>query len=422
MTEPYLLLHLALFGGGALLIRLMCRGESARCRELLAAYVVAYAARVATTIVLYRSSTYGLFFFDDWAYDRQASILAFSSPTGLSMMQTQLGTFHVGYPLVVSWIYSIAGHSILSAEILNAFFAALTAPLAYFIAEDVIPDQRTARIALWTTALFLYDIVWSAFLLKDTILLFLVTASTLSGIKAIKRRSVLQFCVFSCLAMIVAVFRYYAAATLCISWLLAVIAGTTRSCTKTPERRWAVFLLGGVVVAAVAWRAFSWITEYALGLGGGFMDVSENLRVGGYTPLVFSPTLHYLVQLAHGITVYFLGPFPWVFHGVDTFNYIFYPGMYLIYGMMPFFFLGIRQLMRDLNPVGVFIVLVIMLHAAMEIYAYQDAERQRIMTDVLFVTCVAIGWRLRDQAKTLIPAVYVGLAIIMCVHLSTQLF
>ena len=222
--------------------------------------------------------------------------------------------------------------------------------------------------------------------------------------------------------MIVAIFRYYAAGTLCISWLLAVMAGTARGCAKAPERRWVVFLLGAVVVTAIGWRAFSWITEYALGLGGGFMDVAENLRVGGYTPLIFSPTLHYLMQLAHGITVYFLGPFPWVFHGVDTFNYIFYPGMYVIYGMMPFFLAGIWQLVRELDPVGIFIVLVIILHAAMEIYAYQGAERQRIMTDVLFLTCVAVGWRLRARARTLIPAVYVGLASIMCVHLSAQLF
>jgi len=68
---------------------------------------------------------------------------------------------------------------------------------------------------------------------------------------------------------------------------------------------------------------------------------------GDTTPLTFSLDVRFLVSLARALFVYLFGPFPWVFWGIaDPVNYLFYPGVYAIYGLFPFFVAGLLKMLR----------------------------------------------------------------------------
>lgn len=418
--ELHVLLHSILFLAGAALA--LTASRRSRNREVILAFLVAYGIRVLVTLFIYWYSPSGLFFLDDRGYDSQGSLLAAWPTLSISVMQAQIGTFHIGYPLMLSYLYSYIGHSILSAELLNAAFGAATVPIAYLLAHEVTGDEGIARGALWISAVFLYDIAWGSFLLKDTALLFLVTAAVLFGVRAITRRSVVAFVAFAAFVSVISVFRYYAAATLVIAFGIAVAAELMNHVTRW-QQRWVTFVVAAAIVAAIGWQVTVWFTRHTI-LGGQFaaQDISEDLYQAGYTPLVFSPSLDYVIHVIRAVLVYFLGPFPWVFYGIEKINYIFYPGMYLLYILVPLFVVGLWHLIRELRPIGIFIASIILVHAGVEVYAYQGGERQRMMTDVLFILCAAVGWRLRPKTANVIRAVYAALLALMFVQLSTQLF
>src|SRR5262249_49842897 len=116
------------------------------------------------------------------------------------------------------------------------------------------------------------------------------------------------------------------------------------------------------------------------------------------TPLSFGLNLGFLASLARAVFVYLLGPFPLVFCGVDhSINYLFYPGMYAIYLLLPFFAVAVWKMIRGLNPVNVLLVTAFVLHGLVEIYIFQGAPRQRMMTDSVFLLCAATAWPLRHS-------------------------
>ena len=421
--ELHFLIHLTLFAIGILVVAVFGRRTGGNRRHLLAAFTVGYVARLSTLILLSSYfSVSGLFLLDDRGYDNQAMAMAF--PFGsISMLQYQIGTFHVGYPLLLAWFYSLVGHSVFSARLLNAFFGAATVPVAFFLAREVTEDDRIARMALWLTALFPYDIAWSGFLLKDTVLLFLVTTAILFAVLAIKRRSLVCLTIYAGMLLLTTLFRFYTATTLLLAFIAAVAAYLVHKLVQRNDQRWVVFSTFCVLLLAAGWRILLWFMQHTI-LGNEFStaDIATNLTNSGYSPLVFSFSLHYLLSIVHATIVYFLGPFPWIFWGVDKLNYMFYPGMYLIYVLFPFFVLGLWRIARQLDPLKVFIVIILLAHTSLEIYAYQSGERQRMMTDVLFIICAAIGWHSKIKNEGVIRLGYFGLVLLMCGQLYTQLF
>lgn len=424
MFELHLILHLLLFVAGACAILLVFRNSDSNRNEILAAYVVAYLARVIATLAIHPYSPDGLFFFDDRGYDQQAGLLAFSPTMSLSLMQSQLSTFHIGYQLLISLLYKIGGHSVLSAEMLNALFGAATVPIAYCLTLEIVDDVRTARIVLWTSTLFLFDIAWSAFLLKDTALLFLVTAACLCAVRALRRHSSVSLACFGLLTILICLFRFYAATALIIAFEVAVVAWIVERSARFASHRWPAFIVISGVLAAAGWRLFSWLGSHTvMGDDVSIGQINHALRVAGFNPLIFSPSAAFVGRVLTAAVVYFLAPFPWIFWGnVDRFNFIVYPGMYLVYILFPFFVAGVWQFVRQLDPAAIFVVMVILLHAAVEMYAYQGAERQRMMTDALFVICAAVGWRLRYRTPVLVHAVYGTLVLVMCCRMATEIF
>jgi hypothetical protein len=104
--------------------------------------------------------------------------------------------------------------------------------------------------------------------------------------------------------------------------------------------------------------------------------------------------------------VYLCGPFAWVFTGIYSFALMFYPGMYEIYVLLPFFLLGFYLLLRRASWPGIFILSCFSFHALVQIWMWQSGERQRMMTDIIFIAIGMIGASHARSYRRFISGVY----------------
>jgi hypothetical protein len=408
--------HAMLLVGGLLLTYfLVPQGDRS---SLIAAYIVAYALRLAAVLWLHSMSPTGLLMLDDIAYDQQGRAAAANwSLAGLQFAATDFGTSHIGYPLSIGWLYATFGGSVLSAKLLNAFAGALTIPLTYLLTREITPDPATARIAAWLMALFIYDVLWAGFLLKDTVLLMLFSWALLSLLRIRKPRFLLNLTIFLFLMLVLTYFRFYTVGVVAAAILVAgvsVLAG--KYVTLYPDRRLytvALLLMStfGIVLL---------ISHYAdtIGLLTYYTSSVEQINSTGSTFLEFKATPDFALSFAKGAVVYMLGPFAWVFHNVDWIGTLAYPGMYLVYACLPFFLIGCIKLWKERRWSAYVVLYCFVLYAVIEIFVNQSGERQRMMSDGLFVICAAIGWRQRAFYKKLVPVTYAALLIFALLHIS----
>lgn len=393
------LLHIGIFLLGLILVRLFRPQNRDDASNLCWAFIAAYAVRFIVILVLHAFSRDGIFMLDDRGYDEQGTHLANMIPVLNHIdLANQLGTTHVGYPLLVGLIYFIGGHSILSAKLLNAFFGALLVPIMYWLGSELGGDDPgLPRRAAWLAALFPFDIAWSGFLLRDTILEVLVAFLLAATIATIKRRSYVFLVLVGLSLYVIDFFRFYAVFVWAGAITLAAIAWLARRLVaRAPGKSWMYFAGGTAGLIFVIALSLPWLLQQFQSARVLALQVAGLGDGGDATPLSLGFNISFLGSLARAIFVYLLGPFPWVFWGIDDpVNYLFYPGMYAIFALFPFFIAGIWNMIRLLDPVKVFLVGAFVLHALIEIYVFQGAPRQRMMTDSVFLLCAASAWPFR---------------------------
>jgi len=73
-----------------------------------------------------------------------------------------------------------------------------------------------------------------------------------------------------------------------------------------------------------------------------------------------------------------------------------------------------------MDPLNVFLVAAFVLHGLIEIYVFQGAPRQRMMTDSIFILVSAAGLPLRHQLTQKIKLTYAGFCLIAIGHTALR--
>ena len=422
----HVVLHLTLFLLGLGIIKLFRPRNSGETAALAWAYVAAYLVRFCAILMLHAFSHDGLFLLDDRNYDEQGRYLAHLLPAlNTADLSYQLGTKHVAYPVIVGVVYAIVGHSILSAKLLNAFFGALLSPVIYWLASEVNSDDpELPKRTAWLAALFPFDIAWSAFLLRDTILEVLFTFLLTATIAGLRRRSYLFIGVVALTLYVVNLFRFYAVFVWAGALILAGLAWAARRiASRNQSKPWLYFLglnAAGILLFSLT---FMWLVQQFEFARIFVLQIAGLGEGGDTTPLQFALNLDFVSSFARAVFAYIFGPFPWVFWGNDDpINYILYPGMYVIFALFPFFAAGFWRAIRALEPVKVFLVATFVLHALIEVYVFQGAPRQRMMTDAIFLLCAAAAWPMRHRFSQKIRLTYAALILIAVGHSIVRAF
>jgi hypothetical protein len=425
----HVFLHAGLFVLGLAVIWLFRRRTKSDTGSLMWAYILAYFIRFIFILALHVFSRDGLFLLDDRNYNDQGRYLAHVLPAlnlaSSSDLTNQLGTHHVAYPLIVGFVYFVGGLSILSAKLLNAFVGAVFAPVIYWLSSALGRDDRGLPLrAAWIAAVFPFDIAWAGFLLRDTILEVVFTCLLAATVAFLRQRSYLFLGLTLLTLYIIDSFRFYAVFVWAGAMTVAALAWLARRiASRFKGNHWVYF--GGITAVGVCLvtmslplllRQFQFVRIVALQIAG----LGEG---GDATPLSFGLNLGFLASLFGAVFAYFLGPFPWVFWGnADPINYLFYPGMYVIYALFPFFVAGFWKMIRGLDPTNIFLVAAMVLHGLIEIYVFQGASRQRMMTDAVFILCAAVAWPARQRFAARTRLAYASLILIAAGHTILRAF
>src|SRR5579884_217939 len=200
--NTHIIIHAGLFIG-SLLVTYYCtpRKDAALIAKI---FVVGYLIRVIGILAIHYMSPHGFLALDDRAYDDEARFIA--SNLSLNMVRdaaAYIGSAHTAYPIMIALLYKAAGASVLSAKLLNAIFGALCIPVAYRLAAE-LSNKQIGITAAWMCSFFLFDIGWSGYLLKDTLLLLLFTAAVILIVQLYKKTlSILVYCLFYCMLFII---------------------------------------------------------------------------------------------------------------------------------------------------------------------------------------------------------------------------
>jgi hypothetical protein len=364
--------------GGALAV-----ARAARAANVGLPVAVGAALRLAVMLAAHFGSVAaggrGFMFLDDQGYEHIASLLAdrwregrFVDPASYQFA----GSYVFGFPTLVALIFLGTGKSLLAAKLVNVVLGTATIVVTALIGRQ-LGGERAARYTAWLVAISPTVVWWSAPLLKEALVAFLVAASVLFAFRLPRPRAFAGL-MFGLLGL--AVTRIPAVlgvgAGVSVAWLAA-------AWTMRKRVNWSAFAvlgaLGGIFgAAALAFVAHgspvALLTQYASTVR------STTAAYPGGDPRSIPTDV---VRTA-------LAPYPWAFDpGTRSWYRSLYPGMWVWYLLLPTAALGLHRLRRHAElwlfaiPIS-FLVLASALTSGFTI-------RQRSSIEPLVLVLVVLG-------------------------------
>jgi hypothetical protein len=356
--------------------------------RLIGPVVVGAAVRLAVMLAAHLGSVatggHGFMFLDDQGYAKVAGLLAdqwregnFVDPASYQFA----GSYVFGFPTLVALIFLLTDENLLAAKLVNVLLGTATILVTARIGRQ-LGGERAARYTAWLVAISPTVVWWTAPLLKEALVAFLVSASVLFALQFPRARAFtgLLLGLFGlALTRIPAVLGV--GAGVCIAWLAA--AWIMRKRVSWPA--FAILAVLGTLLGAVALAVVAQGNPVAL--------------LAQYASTVRSTTAAYPGGDPRGIPADVVrtavAPYPWAFDpGTQSWYRALYPGMWVWYLLLPTAALGFFRLRRRAEvwlfatPIA-FLVLASALTSGFTI-------RQRSSIEPIVLVLVALGvdsWR-----------------------------
>ena len=142
-----------------------------RLTPLSAVFVAAFLMRLIFNVYVMGIDDAGIERFPD-GKDYDALALALAGGTGYEIDQSPNTFRPPGYPFFLAAVYALAGHSFAVVKVLQSLIGALTCILVVLIGERLF-SKRTGVIAGAIAAVYPFLILYSGFLLSETLFVFL---------------------------------------------------------------------------------------------------------------------------------------------------------------------------------------------------------------------------------------------------------
>lgn len=252
---------------------------------------------------------------------------------------------HVGYNLFIAALYYLCGSGMLYAKLINSLLGALIVVYVYLIGLYFF-GKNPAKLAAILVAADSYAVLYSSYLYKEIFLAFLTTSAIWNYLLYLKegRKISLFWCILS--ALISLITRLYLGAAIFFALFAYILIFHV---PKDPVKKFLyVFLIlavaspliyvgGQFAYTTIAGGGFRSRALRSVASAKGGSDESANLREA------FS-----VKRLALNTLRMFLSPMPWrnLDGSKEIMFYWGYPGRWLWYVFMPFFFYGLYYLLR----------------------------------------------------------------------------
>ena len=315
------------------------------------------------------------------------------------------GSTQVGYFALVGSMYAAFGEFPVLPILVNCVVGGLCAYPAYLLASR-LAGRSAGRGAACLVTFFPSLVLWSALLVRDALVLFLllwIVCLAQSLLARFRLRTALWLIV--CL-LLLATLRSYLLAVMGAALLVALLAASVRS----PGRALATALVCGAAVVGVV-KGSGLGTDYlgdaslrslALQRQYNAMTGQGAIELGSHD---LTTPLGALTYLPVGLAWFLLSPFPWQLAGRQVFAI---PEMVVWYACIPFVVVGAvyavrRRLRQALAPLAAGLLITIL-------YSLVEGNvgiifRHRSQALVLLLPFAAAGWvRWRSRARARLRA------------------
>lgn len=313
-----------------------------------------------------------------------------------------LGASGWGMNYLVAGIYTITGRNILAAQTFCALIGAATAPLVYNCSFKVFSNRQVARTAAVMVAVFPAFVIWSAQLLKDGLIIFLIVLAITMVMHLQEKYSyvnigLLLFALFGILTL-----RFYIFYMVAIAVVGSFIVGSSSSKQSIIKRLVALLIVGGSLAYFGALQsAGEKFDEYAdlERIQKSRQDLTQS-ESGFGEELDVSTTEGAMVALPTGFSYLMFAPFPWE---VGNFRQaIALPEVLVWWAMMPFLVVGlyftIRYRLRNAIAILLFTFLLTVAYSIFQ-GNVGTAYRQRTQIQVFLYMFIGVGWTLRKEKQ-----------------------
>ena len=308
-----------------------------------------------------------------------------------------------GMNYLVAAIYLVFGRGILIAQSFCGAVGAITAPMVYFCAEKIFNNRKVARNSAVLIALFPAFIVWSAQLLKDGLIIFLLVCSMTAILQLQKKFS------YATVAFLIASVSGIIALRFYIFYFVAVsIVGSFFIGAETSART----IVRNIIIMVVIGLSLTYL--------GVIRNATENLEFYGNLERVqisrqdlaasadsgfgkdidVSTTEGAIFAIPIGLAYLFFAPFPWQVTKVN--QILLLPETFLWWALIPMMIVGlwytINNRLRKAFPILIFSLMLTLSYSIFQGNVGM-VYRQRTQIQVFLFMFIAVGWTLMQERR-----------------------
>jgi hypothetical protein len=327
-----------------------------------------------------------------------------SIPESYLLLKHLDSTTGVGYGMIyfVAAIYTAIGHNLLAAQSICAIIGAVTAPMAFFCSKAIYQNNRVAKFAAITVAVFPSFVIWSAQLMKDGIIIFLLVVAMTAVVQLQRKLSFIQILALAGALVGIFALRFYIFFPVMISCAGTFFIGIAQSTGSIVRRLVVVGVLGVALNVFGIYSAASEKLEFFGNLDR--VQVSRkdlaSANSGFNEDLDVSTPSGALAALPLGLTYLLLAPFPW--QATNLRQAITIPEVLVWWAVLPLAAVGllytVRNKLRAALPVLIFSVLLTVAYSIFQ-GNVGTAYRQRTQIQVFLFIMAGVGWTLRQEKR-----------------------
>lgn len=304
---------------------------------------------------------------------------------------------------LVGSFFFVFGKAIFLMQSFCAVVGAATAPMIYLCAKKLFQNSRVARFSALSIAFFPSFVIWSAQLMKDGLIIFLLVLAITLVLELNEKFSLLAI-----LGIVLALFgiislRFYIFYMAAAAVVGSFVVGVSRSNQSIIRRVLVIALIGvGLSYFGVSQTATKNVEVYGdlSRLQNSRLDLARSAGSGFNEDADVSTTRGAISAIPLGLAYLMLAPFPWEMTNFR--QLITLPEVLLWWAMIPLMIYGIWYAVRNKFRHA----LPILLFSGMLTLAYSifqgnvgTAYRQRTQIQVFLFIFIAVGWTIWREKR-----------------------
>lgn len=308
-----------------------------------------------------------------------------------------------GMHYLVGSIYFVLGKNALAAQALCWVFGAAIGPAVYICSYKIYKNSNVSKFSAIVTAFFPAFVIWSAQLMKDGLIIFLLVVVIIAVMQLQQK-----FTVGAIAMLILAMFgimslRFYIFYMVAIAVVGSFVIGLTND-PGAIVRRTAILLVAGIGLTylGVLRTASVDLAQYGTleRVQRSRSDLAVRSESGYGEDIDVSTTEGAITAIPVGFAYLMFAPFPWQIGSLR--QAIALPETILWWAMFPLMIAGIvytiRHRLREAFPILLFSLLLTLAYSIFQ-GNVGTAYRQRTQIQVFLFMFIGVGWILRKEAK-----------------------